>query len=32
MNYPDEKLTERRVRYTLEHEGKFDIVKMYQPE
>ena len=27
MNYPDEKLTERRVRYTLEHEGKFYIVE-----
>ena len=27
MNYPEEKLTERRVRYTLELEGKFYIVE-----
>ena len=27
MNYPDEKLMERRIRYTLEHEGKFYIVE-----
>jgi len=27
MNYPDEKLTERRVTYTLEFEGKFYIVE-----
>jgi hypothetical protein len=26
MNYQDEKLTERRVRYTLEFEGKFYII------
>lgn len=27
MNYSDEKLTERRVTYTLEFEGKFYIVE-----
>ena len=27
MNYQDEKLTERRVTYTLEYEGKFYIVE-----
>ena len=27
MNYPHENLTERLVRYTLEHEGKFYIVE-----
>ena len=27
MNDPDEKLTERRVTYTIEHEGKFYIVE-----
>ena len=27
MNYQDEKLTERRVKYILEHEDKFYIVE-----
>ncbi|MBI4523187.1 MAG: YgiT-type zinc finger protein [Deltaproteobacteria bacterium] len=27
MNYREEKLVERRVTYTLEHEGKFYIVE-----
>lgn len=27
MNYPDENLKERRVRYTIEIEGKFYIVE-----
>lgn len=27
MNHPEEKLVERRVTYTLEHEGKFYIVE-----
>ncbi len=27
MNYPEEKLVERRVTYTLEHEGQFYIVE-----
>jgi hypothetical protein len=27
MNYPEEKLTERRVSYALEFEGKFYIVE-----
>lgn len=27
MNYADEKLTEDRVTYTLEHDGKFYIVE-----
>ena len=27
MNYPKEKLVECRVKYTLEHEGKFFIVE-----